>query len=197
MIKVIIFDADGVLIHSQRRFSVLLAEKYNISLEETLPFFSGPFQKCLVGGADLKEAITPYLKAWGWDKGVDSFLDVWFTTEHIINEEIINYIQELRQNGILCFVATNNEKYRFQYMLQQMHFTNSFDKTYASAHLGSKKPDQEFFQKIFSELQNVNKNEILFVDDDEENIVGAKDFGIHAEFYTNFTDFKEKIKQYI
>ncbi len=196
MIKVIIFDADGVLIPHTMRFSLALAQEYNISIEKTLPFFSGPFQECLVGGKDLKEAIAPYLGGWGWDKGVDNFLDYWFQSEHKIDEDLVKYIQELRDDGIQCFLATNNEKYRFQYMLKKMGFLDSFDKTYASAHLGSKKPEQEFFAKIYNELDNVQKNEIIFLDDSIENIQGAKDFGINAELYTTFEDFKEKMKGY-
>ena len=197
MIKVIIFDADGVLIHSDRRFSVALAEEHGVSAERTLPFFSGPFQDCLVGKADLKESISPYLSDWGWGKGVDALLDLWFQLEHNADEELVQYIQELRHQDILCLLATNNEKYRFKYMLDKMGFANSFDKTYASAHLGHKKPDHDFFLKILNELDDVKKNEILFFDDDAENVKSAKDFCIHAELYTSFESFKEKIKKYI
>jgi putative hydrolase of the HAD superfamily len=197
MIKAIIFDADGVLIPSKRRFSKTLAEKHDISLEKTLPFFTGPFQKCLVGDADLKKIISPYLNEWGWTKGVDALLDYWFQLEHDVDAELVKYIQELRGKGILCFLATNNEKYRFQYMLDKMDFANSFDKTYASAHLGHAKPNKDFFSTIFKELEKIQRNEILFIDDSIENIKGAKNFGIHAELYTSFEDFKEKMKQYI
>lgn len=197
MIKAIIFDADGVLVHGKRKFSITLAEKHDISLEKTLPFFTGPFQDCLVGNKDLKETVAPYLKEWGWTKGVDALLDYWFQLERDTDEELISYIQELRHKGILCFLATNNEKYRFQYMLDKMGLANVFDRTYASAHLGHAKPSQDFFLKIFDELNNISKNEILFVDDSTENIEGAKDFGINAEIYTTFEDFKAKMKQYM
>ncbi len=79
-------------------------------------------------------------------------------------------------------------------MLDKMGFAKSFDKTYASAHLGSKKPDHDFFQKILNELDNVEKNEIFFFDDDEENVQSAKEFGINAEVYTSFEDFKKAIE---
>jgi len=78
-----------------------------------------------------------------------------------------------------------------------MGFKNSFDKTYSSAHLGHKKPNQEFFLKIFEDLKNIQKEEILFWDDTAGHIQGAKDFGIQTELYTSFEDFKEKMKQYM
>jgi len=197
MIKVIIFDADGVLVHGNRIFSITLAEKHGISLETTLPFFEGVFQECLIGKKDLKEVIVPYLKKWGWGKGADTFFDNWFSLESKIDKDLIKYIKGLRSKGVLCFLATNNEKYRFQYMMDVMGLKNVFDKAYASAHLGSKKPEQEFFAKIFKELKNIKKNEILFVDDHPSNIKAAKNFGINAELYTTFKDFKKKMKQYI
>lgn len=193
MIKIIIFDADGVLIPAKRKFSVTLAEKRGISLETTLPFFTGPFQECLVGNSDLKKVILPYLNEWGWDKGVDVLLDYWFSLESKPEKKLIKYIKELRKKGIKCLLATNNEKHRFRYMMDKMGLAKVFDKTYSSANLGHKKPDQKFFQKIYKELKNIQKNEILFIDDSVENIEGAKKFGIHIELYTSIKNFKKKL----
>ena len=82
-------------------------------------------------------------------------------------------------------------------MLSGMGFTEIFDRSYSSALLGCKKPDQNFFQKIFNDLENIKKEEILFWDDKAENVKGAKEFGIYAEIYTTFEDFKAKMKQYM
>jgi FMN phosphatase YigB (HAD superfamily) len=67
---------------------------------------------------------------------------------------------------------------------------------YVSAHLGHKKTNKEFFEKLVKDLDNIKKDEILFWDDDIENINTAKEFGIKAELYTTFEDFKQKILKY-
>ena len=196
MIKAIIFDGVGLITH-QEPLSIGLARDHGISLEQSLPFFKGPLQDCVAGQSDLKEIIPPYLSAWGWDKGVEALIDYWFGRDHKIDKKMVSYISKLRKKGLMCVLATNNEKYRFAYMLDKMGFTEIFDKAYCSAHLGHKKPDQRFFSKIFNDLENIKKEEILFWDDKAENVQGAKDFGIYAELYTSFEDFKEKMKQYI
>jgi putative hydrolase of the HAD superfamily len=196
MIKVLIFDFDGVLNHNKRKFSVMLEKDHGISLEQTTPFFTGPFQECLSGERDLKDSITPYLKDWGWRGGVDQLLAYWFALEDKVDQKVVDYIQDQRGRGVVCMLATNNEKHRFQYILNEMDLEKVFDKAYSSGYIGYKKPEQEFFAKIYNELENIDKSEILFIDDSVENIQGAKDFGIHAEHYTSFEDFLEKVKKY-
>lgn len=196
MIKVILFDADGVLINGGM-YSNELERGYGITSKITRPFFMGVFQECLINAKDLKTEIEPYLEQWGWKKSVQDFMDEWFEYEHKINSPLINYIQKLRAQGTKCVVATNQEKYRADYMLQKMGFNFSFDKVYASAHLGARKPDQKFFEKILLNFPEVDKSEILFWDDSPGHVTAAKQFGINAELYTTLADFYEKMKHYV
>lgn len=196
MINVILFDADGVLINGEM-FSVELERKYGISHASTQPFYRGIFQDCLVGKQDLKQAIVPYLKEWGWPKSVQDYLDEWFVFEHKVNQELLDYIHDLRTQGIKCIVATNQEKYRAEYMLDKMGFGGSFDKLYASVHLGAQKPNVMFFERLIADLGEVNREEILFWDNSPTHISGAKQAGIHAELYTTYKDFVEKMKRYV
>jgi len=65
-----------------------------------------------------------------------------------------------------------------------------FDKVYSSAHIGLKKPAIAFFAHLVEDLK-VSKAEVLFWDDDQRNIDGALEYGIHAEFYDNYEAFLE------
>jgi putative hydrolase of the HAD superfamily len=196
MIKAILYDADGVIINSPR-FSVMLERDYGISTKTTLPFFMGVFQECVRGNRDLKEILPPYLKQWGWKGSVDEFLDYWFKAEHKIDEPLIAHVRELRQKGIRCYLATNQERYRINYMLKEMGFAYEFDKVFASAHLGNRKPNALYFQKILAELSPLQPEEILFWDDTPANIEAAKSVGIKAELYTDINKYREKIKRYL
>jgi HAD superfamily hydrolase (TIGR01509 family) len=97
-------------------------------------------------------------------------------------------VGRLRASGIYVVLATNQEKYRTQYMLEHMGFDGVFDKIYSSAHLGLKKPAVAFFARLVEDMK-VDKDEVLFWDDDQSNIDGALEYGIHAEFYTDYATF--------
>jgi putative hydrolase of the HAD superfamily len=193
MLKILLLDADGVLINGGS-FSTHLEREYGIPRKRTQPFFLVPFKDCILGNTDLKEALAPHLPEWGWDKGVDAMLKFWFEAEHVIDEPLVAYAQQLRNKGVRCYVATNQERHRAAYMLNEMGFAKSFDGLFASAHLGHKKPDLTFYAKVMESLPGIAKEEVVFWDDTEQSVVAAREFGWKAETYTGFEEFEEKMK---
>lgn len=196
MVKIVIFDADGVLINGDY-FLVHLEKDFGITQDQTRYFFENVFPDCIVGKKELKTELKPYLKDWGWGKSIDEFLDYWHRMEHNIEKDLVDYIQVLREKGIICCLATNQNRYRFNYMLKEMGFAQCFDRVYASDFLGYKKPDIKFYEKVFEDLRINSKKEVLFWDDRLENIEAAREFGIHAELYTTFSDFQTRMKNYL
>lgn len=190
--KVMLFDADGVVIRS-KTFGSHYAKTQGLSLEDMLPFYEGIFQDCLVGRSDLKKAIAPWLNKWNWKEGVDSFLQQWFRYEHAIDQRMVDLIRELRENAISCYLATNQEKYRTDYMRKEMGFESMFDGIFSSAEVGSKKPQKEFYEFIFQKVA-VGKDKILYIDDSVSHVQGARKAGIDAHLYTEFKPFYEHVK---
>lgn len=189
MIKAILFDADGVLLNGEK-FSRVLAKEKGLSEEITHEFFKGPFKDTIIGKKDLRTILPPFLAKWNWRGGVDAFLQYWFESEHKIDEALVAYVQELRSKNIQCYVATNQEKNRIEYMLKNMGFAGAFDGVFASSHIGHKKPTLKFYETVVASL-NLKKDQILFWDDTEKNVDAAKHFGIHAHVYTTLEHFME------
>ena len=186
-VKAVVFDADGVLIFPWR-FANYLTDNHGITREMTRPFFTGPFLQCLVGQADLKEEIRPFLPQWGWTDSVDALLQLWFAVENAPDPQMMSVVAALRQNGFICCLATNQEKYRFQYMQEEMGFAARFDHLFASCTLGCLKPDTSYYQQITATL-DLAPSEILFWDDSSRNIEGARAFGWQAEQFTDYKQF--------
>jgi putative hydrolase of the HAD superfamily len=195
MLKILLFDVDGVIVGSES-FSLSLERDYGITREMITPFFKEKFYACLIGRADLKECLKDYLHKWGWQQSVNAFLAYWFQCEHNIDESLLDAVQGMRQQGIRCCLATNQEKYRTQYMLTRMGFAEKFDGVFSSAQLGYTKSDKSFFEKMLRSLPGIQPDEMLFWDDTQQNVDVARELGLNAEVYTDFDDFAQKTAEY-
>jgi putative hydrolase of the HAD superfamily len=193
MITTILFDADGVLIRGELASSYF-EQTYGIPHEKLIAFYRGPFLDCLLDKRDMYEVLPAYLAEWGYTKSPEAFAQEWFDFEHNVDEELIGYIQDLRARGLQCYVATNQERHRAQYLLEKLGFAKSFDGMFASAQLGSAKPDVAFFEKILARLAITDKSSVLFWDDMLTNVTVAEAFGMHAEVYSEFAHFSEVMK---
>jgi putative hydrolase of the HAD superfamily len=179
--KIYMFDADGVVIQSEM-FSHKFAQEFKVNIGELDSFFLTDFQDCLIGKSDLKIVIEQWLEKWNWSNSVDEFLLYWFKAEHHLNSELIDTIHELRENNIKCILATNQEKYRLEYMKKEMGFEKIFDKIYSSSFIGCKKPDVQYYNYILDDL-NESPDNIIFYDDSPKNIENATSIGIKAYLY--------------
>lgn len=193
-IKAICFDADGVVVHPQMQFSRLLKD-FGITPEMTQSFFCGVFNDCLTGRANLEDVLPPFLKDWGWRGSVDAFINTWLVADHVIDVRVIDAIQNLRHNGIICCLATSQERNRAGYMKTKMGFQKVFDHLFFSCEAGWQKPDHAYYQHIEATL-GLEKKSILFWDDSRKNVESAREFGWNAEIYTGFNEFEVAIKKY-
>jgi len=189
MIKVVLFDVDGVLVNGVK-FAETLQKDYGISRDQTRDFFRGKFLDCLIGKADLKKEIKPFLKKWKIQLSVDEFIQYWFRSENSVNDSLIEMVKKLKANGIHCYLATNQEQYRVDYILKEMGFAKLFEKVFSSTYVGVRKPEVKYFEKIIGELQ-VSKDEVLHWDDISRFVEGARQFGINAELFTDTMNFRQ------
>lgn len=189
------FDVDGVVLQPRKEFfSLKFAREQGIPKEAVEEFFLGDFKKCPLGQGDLKELITPYLPKWKWDKGVDAFLKYWFDSENEKNEEVLKLVADLRSKGIKCYLATQQEKYRLQYLLDTIGLKNYFDGAFSTCEVGCEKKQPEFHMFVLKKL-GLNPSEILYFDDNEKNIQTARQLGIEAYIYENLETLKQQTNQ--
>ena len=190
--KCILFDVDGVIIKSER-FSIQYSKKYNILEEDMIPFFKWKYRDCLIGKADLKEEIKPFLKKWNWKKSADDFIKNWFETDDDVDKRVISVIKQLKNKWIICNIVSEQEKYRTDYMKKNMWFEKIFNHIFSPYYVCYTKLEKEFYIYIVEKMKkiyNINIDEIIFFDDSEKNINIAKKLWINSYIYKWFDDFE-------
>lgn len=195
MVKIILIDADGVVIKKHGYFSERYLKDHGSSLNinDILIFFKNEYRQAARGKADLKDLLNGRLSKWGWKGTVDDFLAYWFCGERDTDDNLLESINTLRKQGIKVYLVSDNEKYRAEYLMENVGLKNKFDGAFFSCDLGFTKEDPEFF-KMLTEKLHINPQEIVYWDDDIKNINSARELGIIGEVYTTYEEFKEKLK---
>lgn len=119
-------------------------------------------------------------------------LNQWFEYENVVNEPLLEIIQDIRKSGVLCFIATSQEKNRADYIRDVM-FKDKLDGFIFSCDLGLDKGDPEFFKEALKVL-SMSADEVAFIDDSQENVDSAKSVGINAFLYTDISKVKEDLE---
>lgn len=193
MTKAVLFDVDGVLTLPEEVFSIMYTKSHGLDPKPFEDFFKNEWPDFVIGKRDLKQYINDNPQLWQWNGTADTMLDYWFSSEDVQNDELIAIVQQLRGAGIKCYVATEQEKYRTQYMKNIM-FKNKFDGIFSTCDLGLRKTDTKFYQtileKLESDLPNIKPDEIVFFDDSESKVQTALMVGIDARLYRNIDQVK-------
>lgn len=189
MLPTLLFDLDGVILLKKGYFSEKFAKDFNLSQIEVTQFFKTEFPKCSIGKEDLKTAVTPYLKKWGWQKSADDFLNYWFESDFFPNTPLIILISQLKQKNYPIYIATNQEKYRAGYLENKLNFTTNFNGAFISWKMGLNKSQPEFYAHILESLR-IPAQQIVFIDDDPKHLKIANSLGIQTILYKSADVFK-------
>jgi putative hydrolase of the HAD superfamily len=182
MIKAIVFDADGVIVRPQTFFVARANKLYGVPKQEFMAFIHGQFKRCTTGELELLDILPEYLVRWNVSVEPRVFVRQWVEHEHHIDTALLEKIQVFRANGIPCYLGTNQERNRADYMKLEMGFNNSLDGVFASSDLGFRKPDLEFYKSLQNKIQ-LSASEILFWDDSLENVTAAREAGWNSEVF--------------
>jgi len=189
--KAVVFDVDGVLVHGGKTTTYIM-ERFNVPRSRIDTFFKIEFADCLVGKADLKSRIGPLVESLNTNMSGKEFVNEWIANSCQMDSRFRPIIQELDRCGLMCAIATNQERWRSEALKKS--FGKLFHRFFSSADLGVAKPEQGFFTAI-TESIGVEPQNILFFDDRTENVESAKRAGWSAELFSDFESCKDLILQ--
>lgn len=191
MTKIILFDLDGVLTLAEEVFSVIYSRSRGYDVEPFTKFFTTEWSDFVTGKKDLKQHIEDNNELWKWDGSPDELLKYWFESVNIKNESLLTVVKNLRREGIKCYIATEQERYRTDYIRRVM-FKDEFDGIFSTAEIGYKKNNPRFFENLVNTL-GISAESIVYFDDSQSKLDAAKIVGLDSYLYTNVDDVERVV----
>ncbi len=197
MIKAITFDLDGVyFLNGKENFIKNLSEKYGVGEDETRRVFlkSEEMNSLYKTGRWSDEqfwkwAISEWKIDGNWEKVVELLIE-----GYEVNEEVIGMINKLKNNNYRILACSNNFPARVDGLDKRFRFLSNFDTAVFSYETGVLKPEKGIFEELIKR-SGCEANEIVYSDDSEDKLSGAKELGINAFVYENFGQFGEELKK--
>lgn len=118
-----------------------------------------------------------------------------FENRWILNEKLLNFIREERQNGSKIAVLSNVAQYSFDQFFSEEEQAKLFDEVVLSGNEGVSKPDARIFEIVCERLGEKPEN-CVFVDDLLENALAAKNLGMCGIVYVDFEEFKKEMEKF-
>jgi putative hydrolase of the HAD superfamily len=123
---------------------------------------------------------------------IPEFIQAWLEHENVLDPGMLNEISLLRAMRLPCFVGTNQERNRANFMRLEMGLQTDTDGVFASCDLGARKPERAFFDRLAERL-NLEPASLLLIDDSHENVAGARAAGWNAEHFTTRQAFRKHL----
>ena len=146
------------------------------------------------GGISKVEFTSRILTMIHLDTTHEEFASAWvdiFTP----NESIIPVIKSLKEQGYRLILGSNTNDMHAAHFRRQFASTLSyFDHLVLSYEVGQIKPSRDFYLACVL-AACVPPSECVFIDDLEENIVGAREAGLTGIVYRSTGDLMDRLKE--
>jgi len=196
MIKAITFDLDGVYFINGKSNFISNLGKLGISENEAKRIFlqSDEMNKLYKEGKMSDDEFWNWAaKEWNLDKTPKELTDL-LISGYEIDESVVEVVKKVGTNGYKTLICTNNFPARINGLQARFKFLDNFDAWALSYEVGAAKPSTKIFQELVNK-SGVKPEEIVFADDNNDNLEGAKQVGIQAFFYEGFDKFLGKLRE--
>ena len=181
-INTVIFDLGGVLIDWNPRY---LYRKIFKTEEETTWFLenicTSEWNDQQDAGRSFEEATRELMEKYpDYKEPIEAWYARWHETISGPIDGTVRILKDIRDSGSYrLYALTNWSAETFPWAMQNFSFLHWFEGIVVSGVEKSRKPLPEFFQILFDRY-NVNPSESIFIDDNLENIEGAKALGLNT-----------------
>lgn len=199
MNRTILFDVDGVLVHSRfhpdeaerRLWDVHMLQDLGLDPKRFQDLFGPDFEAVIAGKESLVALLDRFLPTVGYRGSTLDFVSYWLERDSHVNYQLIEGIKALRASGAAtAYVATNQEPLRAFHLWREQRLGHIFDDMFYAARLGVLKPDPRFYERV-AERIGPQPEPVLFFDDSQAVVDGANAFGWEGVLFQAMPDFTD------
>lgn len=178
-VRALLLDADGVMQANPDGW--LDAVTRYVAPDQRRRFADDLFateRDAMLGRRRFAEVLDEVCARWGVTDHAEDLRRLWRRVE--VDPAMVRLVRELRDAGLPCHLATNQNDERAAYLREELGFGDLFDAVFASCELGVLKSDDGFFDRVLDEL-GLPAGDVLLVDDSQEYVASARRAGLRAE----------------
>ncbi|MDP3790824.1 MAG: HAD hydrolase-like protein [Candidatus Omnitrophota bacterium] len=194
-VKVIIFDLGNTLIRFDHRISAKkIASLFHLDSEKVRSLFfdseiTRDFEKGLISPKVFYSRVTEFLNI---KIPFNDFVSIW-NDIFWEDKESCNLARQLKSKYKL-FLLSNVNRLHFEYIEKKFDIIKIFDEVILSFAVGAMKPEKKIFEDAVSKAGG-DKSQVIYIDDREDLIREASDFGIESIRYEGADKLKEDLSQ--
>lgn len=184
MIKLVVFDLDGVLVstkelHYHALNNALKSVGFSpISSEEHLSIYDGLPTKRKLELLTKHKGLSPSLYNDIWEKK-QGFTQAALSTDIKVNLRLIEAFYELKKTGVKIFIATNSIRETTETILNKLLLDYYVDWVITNENVTNPKPSPEIYLRCMI-AAGVKPSETLILEDSVHGIEAAVNSGAHV-----------------
>jgi putative hydrolase of the HAD superfamily len=197
MIKAIVFDFGGVLAEEGFREGLkAIGQKNGLNPDDFYAMASElVYQTGYVTGVSDEYEFWHAVRGKTGVAGSDKELRSEVLKRFILRPEMLKYVEQIRSSGLMTAILSDQTNWLDE-INRNTPFFHYFDYVFNSFNLKKGKRDPSIFRDVSSEM-GVRPEEVLFVDDNIENIKRAFCEGLKAIHFKDMDSLQKEIEKII
>ena len=180
MDRIFLFDLGNVLAKSLDDYYLYNKLNFKIPYNEFLQYWWSDdlVLKAHMGLATDDEHVEALLKFCKSDLSINQFYEIYNSLDNSLYDETLEIINELKNKGYKVGLLSNLRLMDYKRYEEQIKKIN-FDYLFLSYEIKCIKPSSDIYLQVIDAL-DCEADNIIFFDDNQKNVNGAKQLGINA-----------------
>ena len=190
MIKNIILDVGGVFFDDSKHNIERLLKKNCDNIYKKA--YGNGFKKCLLGEISVQEHINSLKKEEEF-----KYINYILKKDNLIEsyplmKDNFEYIKRLKERGFKLYLLTNITEDSYNYINDLININKIFNGGIYSYQEHQIKPNYDIYNLLVNKFK-LKKEETVFFDDKEKNVIAANNIGIKSFVFTSIDDIEKNI----